>query len=336
MSRKASTVIALLALAVLSRTAATSAQGVEAIREAIDVCYRQEYDRAWSLVEPVRSADTTDPAPVYWQAALVQLLAYDTGDPALVDSFHRLSDKAEALCQLRLRKSKSDTSAYFYLGMTRLNRANSFAWEQKRTAAARTMLKVTTPLRTALKLEPGLADAHFGLGMVEYFRAVGDAYLLGLGILGSKKRAFEWVERAVADSGLFQPSAWFSLAWMLGQSQHYDEALKECDRLLVRYPGNRTVIRTMRDICYDKGDYAEVLAIGREMEQSILASFPENKYYLSENWLKTAKAWDRLGRADSALALTGRIIDWEQHQDQVPWLKNYVREAKELRSRLMR
>ncbi len=300
--------------------------------KAIEECYRQQYDSSWNLISALVSEDTTDPAAAYWQASLVQMLCYETGDKAMIDSFHKLNDRVEGLSLRRTGFGQNkDTLAYLYLGLARLNRANSLAWEQKRVEALQALVPAMAPLRTALSLESTLADAKYGLGMIEYFRAQGDKYLLGLGILGSKQRAFELVREAAACSGLCNVSARFSLAWMLGQEHEYAEALSQCASLLQAYPDNRSVLRTMRDILFSKGDYDTVLTIGRCLEAGVCKSFPGNKYYLAENWLKMARAWAALGQAESSLVLLDKIIAWEEYRDRVPWLGTYVTEAKALR-----
>ncbi len=328
--------LALFVALAVGTAGAVSESGFETFRTAIDACYRQQYDSAAAPVSLILAEDPGDMAGLFWQASLTQLLIYDTGRPAMIDSFYRLSDRAAAACRVRLKAAPQDARAHLYLGMTELNRANVQSWQQNRTRALRTMLSVQPEMRAALKQQPGLVDAYFGLGMVEFFRAQGNRFLLGLSILGSKSKAYDWMGRVVRDSSLFQPAAQFSLAWMLGQDRRFDEALEQCELLLERYPGNRTIMRVMRDVCFDMGDYEQVVTIGREMEKSVLASFPDNRYYLSENRLKVARAWNGLNQPDSVRVYARQIIDWEEYQDEVPWLPNYVREAKELVARLDR
>ena len=57
--------------------------------------------------------------------------------------------------------------------MTQLNRANLLAWQQRRLAAFRTLLGVMPQLRAALAADSTLADARFGIGVIEYFKANG-------------------------------------------------------------------------------------------------------------------------------------------------------------------
>ena len=308
-------------------------QSGDAIRQAIDAGYRQQYDSAQSFIESVLARDSTDPAGPFWQASFIQTLLYDSGERGLVDSFYSVTKQAEELCRQRLSRDERNARAHFYLGMTRLNLANCQSWEQKKSAALRTMLGVQGEMRAALKLDPELTDACFGLGMVEYFRAQGNKFVLGLGLFGSKGKAYDWLRKAEQGSGLLSTSATSSLAWIMGQDRKFDSAIARCEQLLARYPGNRTVMRMMRDIYYSKGDYVKALALGARLEKSIRASFADNKYGLSENWIVSAKCWEGLSQTDSACALAERVMDWEEHQDDVPWLPNYVRDARALLDR---
>ncbi len=268
-----------------------------------------------------------DPEPLYWQAALVQMLAYDQGSFALLDSYYRISNRVESLCQYCIGRNSRDARAYLYLGMNRMARANSQSWQQNKTMAMRTILTVATPLRTALKLDPSLAGAYLGLGMVEYFGSVGNKYLLGVRLLGSKAKAFDFVRRAAQDTGLFRVSARFSLAWMLGDDRKYKEAVDLGSELLKEFPGNRSMLRTLRDIHLREGRCAEALKTGREMAASLAHDRPNNRYYASENWLKMAQAWDRAGQRDSALAYADKVLALKRYELTTPWLATYVREA---------
>ncbi len=320
----------LLALGLLAPVPAAHPESFARLRDGIDACYRQDYVAARRLAAGVRDRDPTDPAGAYWQAALVQMELYDSGDTALVDSFYRLSDVAAAVCRERIETAPDDAGAHFYLGMTRLNLANCQSWQRQRSTALKTMLGVQPEMRAALRLAPDIVDPYFGLGAVEYFRSLGNRYVLGLGLFGSKAKAYSWVEKVVADSGLCQPVAAFYLAWMRGQDGHYDEALADCRELLERYPGSRTVLRTMRDVCLAAGRYEEAVAAGRTLDSSIRADFPDNKYGLAENWTVTAKAWDGLAEADSVRHYAGLVTGWEQYRDEVPWLPAYLADARAL------
>jgi len=301
--------------------------------KARDYCYQQAYDEAAALVEELVRDDASGPAGLFWQAALTQMLLYDSGNPVLIDSFYRLSDRAVARCRAALRQNPNDAWALFYLGMTQLNRANCLGWQRRRLSAFRTLVTIPASLQKAVRIDTTLEDAWFGLGVIEYFKAVADRYCFGLGLIGSRARAYKLVRRAVANGGLLQPAAEFLLGFMAKEDGNYEAATACCQRLLERYPGNRAARRMLRDIYIDMGEYEKALAVAAELERDIQRAFPENRYGLAENWIKMASAWAQLGDSARTCCLADRVIAWEPFQDQVPWLDGYVRDAKRLKRR---
>ncbi len=302
---------------------------------ARDRCYLQDYQGAAERVQKI-CENNKDPAGFFWQAALLQLLIYDSGNTGLLDSFYRVSDRVVEICRKRLKEKPDDFWAQFYWGVTELNRANCLSWQNRKFRAFLTLLKVPAHFKRALALEPGLYDAFFGLGVVEYFKATADRYCGGLGLIGSRERAYKLVREAQNKGVLLQPMAEFFLGFMAKEEREFQEAVQWCQRLLFRYPNNRSARRLLRDVYLDMGKPEEAIKVGRELEADIRKAFPLNRYGLAENWLKMAYAWNGLGVADSVLALSERIIAWERYQNSVPWLGNYVREAKRLRIRAMR
>lgn len=305
----------------------------ERVMEARDFCYSQNYRVAAQKLDALIQADD-GPTGLFWHACLVQLLLYDSGDPVLVDSFYRATDRAVEKCRQSLRTNPDDKWALLYLGMAELNRANCQSWQQRKLPAFRTMLRVPSTLSRAQRLDPELVDIDFGLGVIEYFKAAADRYLFGLGLIGSREKAYARVRRAQRGAGVLQPMAEFLLGFMLKEDRSYEEAAECCHRLLARYPGNRSARRLLRDIRLEQGRYRQSLEVAAGLESDIATAFPRNRYGLAENRLKMAQAWERLGQKDSALFRANQIIAWERYQNCTPWLACYVRDAKRLKARL--
>jgi len=303
-------------------------------RRIVDYSYRQEYDSAGAMVGGLIAGEPESPAGLFWQATLIQLLIYDSGNIGLADSFQALCDRTTALCVSRLRRSHDDAAAHFYLGMVRLNRARFEGWQQNNGAAFKTMLGVSSELRAALALDSSLVDAWFGLGMVEYFRSQSSRYTLGLHLLGSTKQAYKMVRRTAGSDGAFRPAAEFSLAYMMKQDGNYPEAESACKVLLAEYPGNRSATRMLRDAYYKQGDYARAVKLAPVVDSLIRSSFPGNLYGRAENWVVSARSWFELGQRDSARACVDRIIGLGPHEADVPWLPTYLRQARELKAKL--
>jgi tetratricopeptide (TPR) repeat protein len=317
----------------LAFTSAPAAPAGDLIR-ARDFCYRQEYDSALAVVRAMCRRDTTDPAPYYWQASITQLLIHDSGNKQLIDSFYVLSDRAVAKARDRLSRNSCDAQAHFYIGVTQLNRANLLAWQQRTLPAFKTLLGVMPQLRAALADDPTLSDAEFGIGVVEYFKANADRYVFGLGLLGSRKKAYQLVKTVADRECLLQPAAQFLHAYMLKEDGDYSGAVRSCQTLLLQYPCNRAALRLIRDAQYQGGMLSSAVATGRFLEQEVLRACPGSRYSLSENWIICGKAFAEAGQRDSARVRFDRVIAWEPYAGEVPWLANYVREARQWRKKL--
>ncbi|MEO0068038.1 MAG: tetratricopeptide repeat protein [candidate division WOR-3 bacterium] len=308
----------------------------EAIYQARDLCYHQDYSAALSRVKEICATDPQDPAGLFWYAALLQMLIYDSGNTGLIESFYLTSDSVIQLCRRRLKNNPSDAEAHLYWGLTQLNRANLLSWQGKKFAAFMTLLKVTPHLNRALKFDARLTDALFGIGVIEYFKATADRYCFGLGLIGSRERAYKLLQKARRQDGMLQPMAEFMLGFMCKEEGQFEEAIKYCNRLLERYPNNRAALRLLRDIYLDMGNYERVIILARELESDITRVFPNNRYGIAENWLKMAYAWAGLGRTDSTRFFAQCILNWADQADSVPWLVSYVRAAKWLKAKAAR
>lgn len=315
---------------------AASASGFDpvtatAVERGMDFCFRQRYDSAAAAIAPLISSDPAAPAGYYWQSALIQMQLYDAGDPALADSFYRLCDTALALGRRRLAIEPTDATVQFYCGMTQLNRANCQNWQQRRLAAANSALDANGYLRAAASLGGGHPDFEYGLGMLQYLQDWLRRRLVPLGV--TRPVSLALVNRAASTGRLCRLTAEYSYAWLLGEEGRHDSAVVRCRMMLGRYPGNRSVLRLMRDNYVAAKRYGEAVSTAREIDRSIRMAFPRNRYGIAENWIKLACAFEGMGRRDSAVAYAERVIAWEHHAPGVPWLASYVREAKRVKAR---
>lgn len=304
----------------------------EALR-ARDLCYLQNYQAAETQLLRLIEQDKNDPAGLFWEACLLQMLIYDSGNVGLLDSFYRMSDRVVALCRKRLEHSADDSRTLLYWGLAELNRANCLSWQNRKLSAFMTMLKVPGIFHQALVRDRELTDALFGLGVIEYFKANADRYFFGLGLIGSRERAYALIQEVERKGILTTPMAAFLLGFMMKEDKLYAGSVKWCKKLLNRYPDNRAVRRLLRDVYLAMGSCEQSLKIARGLEHDIQNAFPDNLYGQSENWLKMAYAWEKLSQPESVCVYSERIIARERFQDRVPWLRNYVREAKELKKR---
>lgn len=303
-----------------------------ATREAVEAIYHQQYCRAAELLE--QSPDTLEAG--FWQACLLQLLIYDSGNSTLVDSFYQLSDRVARYCLTAIRMSPADVEPSLYLGLVELNRANMLSWQQQKLAGMRAMLRAARYFDRAGRILPGDVRVLFGRGTIEYFRACANRYVLGLRLFGSRDRAYRMLQEVECSDALLQPAAAFMLGFMYKEDRQFDSSFACCNRLLQRYPGNRAARRLLRDALLAAGQPESALTVARGIGEELERFWPENRYGLTENWLKMSKAYFQLQQYDSVVYYADRVISWEWLQDEVPWLRNYVREARQLKRRTAR
>ncbi len=304
------------------------------VTRARDFSYRQQYDSALTITSAAIAGDPSDAAGYYWQAGIIQLLIYDSGRGGLADSFFALSDRAVALCQQRFDRDPGDAQAHFCYGMTQLNRASFLGWQQRPLPAFKVLLGVAPHLNAALARDSSLTDARLGLGMIEYFKAASTRYTLGLRLLGSREKAYALIRPQADGGGVLAPAAQVMIAYMLKEDGKYEAALGYCRRLLAVYPSNRSARRMMRDALFKAGRYDAAVQVGAELDSAILRVFPDDKYCIAENWVVCGKAYALMGKKEEARVRFDHVVAWECYQADVPWLPNYVREAKQWRKKL--
>jgi hypothetical protein len=322
-----------LLLAIL---AAAAAAGQADMARAQDLAFRQQYDSALAITAAAIARDGSDPVGYYWQGSIIQLVINDLGRGELVDSFYRLSDRAVALCRQRLKQNSNDAKAQFYYGMTQLNRARLLGWQRRTLPALRTCFDVNPHLNAAMALDPSFTDARLGLGVIEYFKVSAGRYVPGLGMFGSRKKAYDLVTAVVNDDGMFGPAARALLVYMMKEDGDYTGALYHCRKLLDRCAGNRLAMRHMRDALYKAKRYSDVVTLGARIDSILPKACMDDKYGMAENWIVCAKAYSLMGLKQEARERFDRVIACEPYQYCVPWLPHYVREAKQWRAKLDR
>jgi len=291
--------------------------------------YLQQYDSALAITAAAIQAEPTDPAGYYWQAAVLQLFINDSGRGVLADSFFALSDHVLMLCRQQLAEDPEDAQAHLYFGLTQLNRSSFLGWQGRKMSAGKAMLDVSPHLDAALRRDSSLAEARLASGMIDYYKATSSKYTLGLHLMGSRPRAYAVVRPMADGDGPLKGPAEMMMAMMLKTDERYDEAVDYCKRVLAIYPGNRSVMRTMRDAYFKGGRYADAVQVGAVLDSAIPRAFPDDKYSMAENWDVCGKAYTQMGKKDEARERFNRVIAWEPYQDDVPWLPHYVSECKQ-------
>jgi tetratricopeptide (TPR) repeat protein len=165
--------------------------------------------------------------------------------PKLAADQHYLELAAKAT-SIALARPKSHETAgmQFYAGMGDAFAARLFGLRGENRAGARAGVRAREHFLRALKLDPELADAEFGLGLYNYYAdtlsALAKLLSFFMGIPGgNKQEGIRQLEHDIAQGVLTPAAARFYLALNLHRyDQLYEKALGVIGPLVEQYPSN--------------------------------------------------------------------------------------------------
>ena len=229
------------------------------MRVGLDTLYGGGFPAAAAYFAELADRDSTDPAPVtfeasayIWWAAALQNDAYEA---ARIDS---LLD----LAITRARATSSRPTRDFWLATALGYRARQRDLNGHSWSAAKDGKAMRDAYARVLAVDSSCADCYLGLGVYQYglARAGGLARLVakvvGLGS-GNVERGIGYMRRAATHGDLARVEATWVLAAALVREAARDrshsaalerDARDEVARLAVRYPGNPVFHRFLREI----------------------------------------------------------------------------------------
>jgi tetratricopeptide (TPR) repeat protein len=154
-----------------------------------------------------------------------------------------LAAKASSMALTQL-KSHETAEMQFYAGLGDAFAARFFGLRSENRAGARAGVRAREHFLRALKLDPELADAEFGLGLYNYYAdtlsALAKLLSFFMGIPGgNKQEGIRQLEHDIAQGVLTPAAARFYLALNLHRyDQLYEKALGVIGPLVEQYPSN--------------------------------------------------------------------------------------------------
>ena len=154
-----------------------------------------------------------------------------------------LATTASSLASAQIQKADS-AEMQLYAGMAEAASARLYALRGENRNTARFGVRARDHFLRAKALDPGLADADFGLGLYNYYvdtlSAMAKIMRFFMGIPGgSKQEGIRLLEHAIADGILTPNAARFYLAMNLHRyDQQYERALNAISPLAEKYPTN--------------------------------------------------------------------------------------------------
>src|SRR5215471_15102955 len=179
-----------------------------------------------------------------------------------------LAAKASSLASKQIQKNES-AEMQLYAGMADAAAARLYALRGENRNTARFGVRAREHFLRAKSLDPGLADADFGLGLYNYYvdtlSALAKVLRFFMGIPGgSKQEGIRLLEHAIADGVLAPNIARFYLAMNLHRyDQQYERALSSITPLAEKYPSNPLFQLARGDLFAKLGRKQQALACYR-------------------------------------------------------------------------
>jgi tetratricopeptide (TPR) repeat protein len=256
-ARNARTAIAFFAVFAVAlpgtpaRAALTASARVAAVYDTI---LNAQFDRAAAML-----ADTCPPAPA---EACAVLAVVSLWWQILVHPESRVHDRALQVAAAKAlaattqwtSRAPDDAEAWFYLAAAYGPLLQLHVLRGERVSAAREGKKIKDALERALRLDPELDDAYFGIGLYHYYAAVAPAYAKLVRWLlflpgGDRAKGLEEMQRARERGDWLRGEADFQLHVLyLWYEQRPRDALDLLISLDARYPANPIFLARIADL----------------------------------------------------------------------------------------
>jgi tetratricopeptide (TPR) repeat protein len=306
------------------------------IMEGIDLTLKERYFDARRSFETVVRNWPSHPSGYLFLAAVMQAECsdYDTWlNRPLYDS---LLEKAALRAEQMMSRQKGDPWGYYYAGTASAYRSFSESEEGNWYTALKEGISSAGMFEEALNCDASFWHAMSGLGTYYYWRSRKTDFLNWLPFMKDKRsEGFSMLRNAAQNSVYESAVAVSSMMWILIEECRYREAVEWADRILSRYPDNRSVLwgiltahERIKDSTSLKKDVVRLLA-------SIVAAPVRNIYAEITCRLKLAQfaaatGDARTGEEECAAILRYQPMSGKTHKD----ISKKLEAARELSVRL--
>jgi tetratricopeptide (TPR) repeat protein len=174
----------------------------------------------------------------------------------LDERFNDAAKRAIAATEAWTRREPDRGESWFYLAGSHAPVVQWRILRGERLAAAREGSRIKSALERALRFDPDLADAYFGIGLYHYYAGVAPAYARMLRWLlvlpgGNREEGLREMMTARNRGELLTGEADFQLSQLLLWYEHrVDEAALLLESLDRRYPGNPLFTERLAELEY--------------------------------------------------------------------------------------
>jgi tetratricopeptide (TPR) repeat protein len=260
---------------------------------------------------PREACQLLDAVNTWWRIQLDPLS--ETHDP----EFESKIEAAIAATRTWTAREPQRAEAWFYLGGAYGARAQWRVLRGRRLAAARDGRRIKEALERALALDPGMADAYFGLGLYQYYADVAPKALKMVRWImllpgGNRSAGIEQMLRARDSGRLVRSEVDYQLhiidVWYEKQPAHAVEML---GRLRMRHPHNPHFSQAMADVqdFYLDDTAASLRTWTTLLEAAERRQVAESALAQVNARLGIASQLDQLSRGEAALEHLHAVID---------------------------
>lgn len=314
--------------ATISSTPARELRGADGLVRAYDFILDARFDQ----VEPelrkacgpfnARPLPQGGPAPreacdVLAATALWWRIQLDPHSRALDAEFTDRVERAIASTEAWTERDADDAEGWFYMGAAYAVRVQWRVLRGERVSAARDGKRILEALEEALRLDPAIDDAYFGMGMYKYYADVAPAAAKMLRFLlllpgGDRKLGLEQMLRARTRGRLLQGEADYQLSIIyLWYENQTPRAINLLEALHEEYPGNPLFLSQVADI---QDAYQHDITASLATWRTLLAAAREQRANLpglaeTQARLGISRQLEALHQTDHALEQLEAIIE---------------------------
>jgi hypothetical protein len=199
---------------------------------------------------PAEACATLAAVALWWQINI---------NPETLQLDQRFNDAAKTAItatEAWTRREPDRGESWFYLAGSHAPVVQWRILRGERLAAAREGSRIKSALERALKLDPDLADAYFGIGLYHYYAGIAPAYARVLRWLlvlpgGNREEGLREMTTARERGELLVGEADFQLSQLLLWYEHrVDQAASLLESLDRRYPANPLFTERLADLEY--------------------------------------------------------------------------------------